>query len=183
MWYTMEYSSEKIKELIKYRKITPLHCFCASLLGMISELIIDPQELINAVMKNHSTKLYGILKAQGYIGEKCTNFEELVGDINGGLGICDNIKVFSEDDQIEVWIKTDECKFCPKSIGLADIDKLSCPIPILFESIGEKLGYNITTVKREGEYLIKEDGWCKIKYQINSDLEAEKEKRNMPHIF
>ncbi|MDK2791110.1 MAG: hypothetical protein PWP15_1630 [Methanothermococcus sp.] len=176
----MEYSSEKITELIEYRKITPLHCFCASLLGVISELITAPQELINAVMKNHSTKLYDILKAEGHLKENYTNFEEFVGDVNNGLGISDNIKVFLENDQINIWIKTNACKFCPKSIGMAEINRMACPIPIMFEIMGEKAGYNITPVKKGEEYLIKEDGWCKIKYTFNNTNKTEKREEIFP---
>jgi len=128
-------------------KLSPQHLFCASLLSRIAELVSSaPQEVINATIKVSASNIHKMLKLEGYLKDNYSSFEELIMDINRAFEFCDDLNVVSNDDDCVEVVLCDKicgCKYCPKTIGEAEIDGSACPIPILFEQIGKKEGFDI----------------------------------------
>ncbi|WP_292460838.1 hypothetical protein [Methanothermococcus sp.] len=155
--------------------ISPQQFICASLLGMIAEFITEPQEIIDVVAKVIGPNLYEILKSGEHIKDNYSNFKDFVMDINRALDICDRLDVISNGDVLEIQIhqKANGCRYCPKNIGGAELDGDGCPLPMLFEVMGKKAGFNYVAIRGENGYLTKENRTCKIRYHIPNQSEYE----------
>ncbi|WP_421077006.1 hypothetical protein Mjas_04455 [Methanothermococcus sp. Ax23] len=156
--------------------ISPQQFICASLLGMIAEFITEPQEIIDVVAKVIGPNLYEVLKSGGHIKDKYFDFKEFILDINKALGICDKLDVITNNNgtlEINIHCKTMGCTYCPKNIGGAELDGDGCPLPMLFEVMGKKAGFNYVAVRTKNGYLAKGNKICKIKYHILNHSEYE----------
>jgi hypothetical protein len=159
-------------------KLSPQHLFCASLLSRIAELVSSaPQEVINATIKVSASNIHKMLKLEGYLKDNYSSFEELIMDINRAFEFCDDLNVVSNDDDCVEVVLCDKicgCKYCPKTIGEAEIDGSACPIPILFEQIGKKEGFDYSAVKIEDSYVIKKCNSCIIRFSKSNNAPTRK---------
>ncbi|HIP16913.1 MAG TPA: hypothetical protein EYG76_01220 [Methanothermococcus okinawensis] len=156
-------SDNKLKYILD-NDISIQQYFCILLLSVLAELIDDPQLFIDSIMKTIGPNMYVILKAKGLIKDNYSNFGDLIRDINKAMDISDNIDViYGEDGSLIAFVhlKDNNCKYCPKGIGGADLGSTCCPFIILFEAIGEEVGLRY----RASEFK-KENNVCKIVYKI-----------------
>ena len=160
----MKSISEDKVEYILNNDISIQQYFCTLLLSVLAELIDDPQLFIDSIMKTIGPNIYAILKAKGVIKDNYSNFGDLIKGINNAMYISDSIDVIHGEDGsliVNMHLKDNNCKYCPKGIGGADLGSTCCPFLILFEAIGEKAGFRY----RASEFK-KENNVCRIVYKI-----------------
>ncbi len=98
------------------------------------------------------------------VEERCKKVIEI---LNGILKISDIVEVEKAGNDVVVKIKTSGCRFCPKSVGEAELEGTICPFPGLIEEFVRHFCKKDVRIKRiDGKVLNKEDDWCKIAYEI-----------------
>ncbi len=166
-------------------KITPQHFICASLLGRLAELVSSaPQEVINTTIKTSASNIHNMLKLGGHLKDNYRTFEELILDMNKSFDFCNDLKITSDDEYVEITLKDAicGCKYCPKVIGEAEIDGTACPIPILFEQVGKKEGFDYSVIKVNGSCVVKKDNSCIIKFSKCNNKPTRKTWRESLHM-
>ncbi len=161
----------------KNSTMTPQHFICASLLGRLAELVSSaPQEVINTTIKSSANNIYKMLKLGGHLKDNYISFEELIRDLNSAFEFCSDLKIIHSEDCIAIVLSDTicGCKYCPKMIGEAEIDGTACPIPILFEQIGKKEGFDYTVIKTNDSCVVKKGNSCIIKFSKNHDEDVKK---------
>ena len=79
------------------------------------------------------------------------------------------------DNRFVVKIKTDQCKYCPKGVGGAEISGTVCPFPGVIEAfVSDVTGRKISVILKEMDEkgvkktpLLKKNGFCVMEFQVD----------------
>ncbi len=151
---------KKALETIKERDVNPCQAAIASLIAGLNAIGVLNQSVALKMSEWAAPIFYASLVNEGIAKME---LEHDVGAFFKGLGYEDGTyTVKLEDSLIDVRVKADRCKVCPRSVGLADIPSSACPLPGALMAIAEIItqkkwdivkernGARVIVVKREG---------------------------------
>ncbi len=166
-----------MKKVATERGVTPCQALFAVFLASLSEAKMLNQATANFLAKSAAPKLYAYLRAMDLLpeptGDPRHDAEELVKALNRALEIGSRVEIEVHGDTMLIGLGGDECRYCPKSVGLAEIPWAACPFPKLLEGLLRSHGVDATVEPQRGEdgqlrLVVKRQGLCWIKLRLQA---------------
>lgn len=158
-----------IRRTITSRKIAPCEALFATLLSALAEEGLLTQGTINYIIGKMTPTFHSYLKVLGYLdnvasqSSEIEKFKAILVSVNEALKLGSKVNLEKIDENIiRACFGGSTCRYCPKGVGLAEIQGSVCPFPRLFEGIAKLEGISIrlvqkpTVIKRIGELCCTE---------------------------
>lgn len=158
-----------VKHTATSRKIAPCEALFATLLSALAEEGLLTQGSVNYIARRMIPAFYTYLKVLGYLGNTSSQsneiekFRAILVSVNEALKLGDKVSLEKIDENtIRACFGGSTCRYCPKGVGLAEIQGSVCPFPRLLEGIAELEGVPVrlihkpTVIKRVGELCCTE---------------------------
>ena len=164
-------SSNRVREIVEKRGVTPCQAFFAVMLASLADANILNQATVNYLSRTAAPRLHAYLRAMGLIDSRGASTRERIENalksLNDALGIGPEPVVREKDRGLyEAGIGGDGCRYCPRGVGLAEIPWTACPFPRLIEGILRLEGIEVEAVPQEVKgiksFVVKREGLCRI---------------------
>ncbi len=169
-----EVELNSLKKKVEERELNAGNVFMASFLAGLNELGVLNQGVVNISSSYAGEVLSRYAIVMGFKISPDTSPEEQIREAINFLN--ENLKIgtlsveFSENSFL-VKISSSKCRFCPKGVGGAELEGTLCPFPKLIEKfLSETCHVNVSLIPEglENRVLTKQEGFCIIKYSLES---------------
>ena len=144
-----------VKRTVTSRKIAPCEALFATLLSALAEEGLLTQGSVNYIVRRMVPAFHTYLKVLGYlsnIGSQSNEIEKfrvILVDVNEALKLGNRVSLEKINESI---IRTcfggSTCRYCPKGVGLAEVQGSVCPFPRLLEGIARLEGVPISLIRK-----------------------------------
>ena len=163
-----------VKRTATSRKIAPCEALFATLLSALAEEGLLTQGSINYVVRRIVPTFYAYLKVLGYLdnigsqSSEIEKFKAILVSVNEALKLGNKVSLEKVGENIiRACFGGSTCRYCPKGVGLAEIQGSVCPFPRLFEGIAELEGVSIKLIYKPS-VIRRIGGLCCAEYKLET---------------